>query len=702
MLSIITNINALAAQSALAVNQRKLSGSMERLSTGLRINSAKDDSAGLGMSMRMTAEIRGLYVAVRNTHDAISAIQTADSGLSDISNALQRIRELAVQAATDTVTSANRIAMNNEASQMVSTIDQVVNTTSFNNIKLLDGSFQGKHIQIGTGNAVNDSMTVSIANSDSGGLNVSGSFISLGSVTTVGITALAAGELTINTTAIGAASTASAKDVTAAINLKTAQTGVTAVARRTESSSLRPIQSVIDLVSSYAINGKLIAPIQVDDGKVYYLWDMNGDRSMLGFSDTIYENRLDSIFNQDINGVVGGSGDINETYRYANFNGIRVALPTLGDNGQIQFSTIPDVNNQVSTPVPGTAVGGFPSMIGSNAANSTYNDLIAMWDAYNGKSTTSRTNGVPPGWSWNAYQTATPSSLGHFQFHFQDGLAVNETDTIAYQAVALEVLNPPSTFTAINSDDIQINGINIGAIGAALSASERSNQMVTAINAQTGNTGVNAVVDSATGGVKLNADDGRNIEISILSSSAIAGNEVGISLAALAIGQHGEVDVTRGDGTNATVSGSRTVTTIRSAVDLYSATNTSITVATSGNGSSASGLSAGVAAVSAVSRLDLTTATGAGNAIVTLDAAIRTISNTRSSLGAYENALTHIGDNLDNMSMNMSASRSRILDTDYAIETSDLARSQILSQASTAILAQANQNQKNTIMALIK
>lgn len=176
MLSINNNINALAAQSALAVNQRKLSGSMERLSTGVRINSAKDDSAGLGMSMRMTAEIRGLYVAVRNTHDAISAIQTADSGLSDISNALQRIRELAVQAATDTVTSANRVAMNNEASQIVSTIDQIVNNTSFNNINLLDGSFQSKHIQIGAGNNSNDSITVSIANSDSSGLNISGSF----------------------------------------------------------------------------------------------------------------------------------------------------------------------------------------------------------------------------------------------------------------------------------------------------------------------------------------------------------------------------------------------------------------------------------------------------------------------------------------------------------------------------------------------
>ena len=682
MLSIITNINALAAQSALAVNQRKLSGSMVRLSTGVRINSAKDDSAGLGMSMRMTAEIRGLYVAVRNTHDAISAIQTADSGLSDISNALQRIRELAVQAATDTVTSANRIAMNNEASQMVSTIDQVVNTTSFNNIKLLDGSFQGKHIQIGTGNAVNDSMTVSIVNSDSVGISLSG-YQSQGVVATVGSAALGASELTINTIAIGAAATASAKDEAAAINLQTAQTGVTAEARKTVSTSsalslgAQPGDSIINL----GVDGKLIAPVQVDGGDWYYYWDRDGSGDANGAPDATNHNILDSIFNKDVNGVINttvintdglyGNTDI---YRYGRLNGVNLAVPVEGGNTTDLWR-------------PGTAVGST-SGAGSNQVNTTYDGLLAVWDAYNGTSMGTviglGINGIPSGWYGVVsmdYLTATLTTEGHSQVDLSRGVVDRFNNDNESHFVALQVL--PNSFQSVVSGDIQINGINIGAIGTASSASARSIQMVTAINAQTANTGVAAAIDSTTGGVTLSAADGRNIEISTLTSTAIASNQIGISL-------------------NGTVSGSRTVTTIRSAVDLYSATNTSITIATSGNGASASGLSAGVTAVLAVSRLDLTTGTSAGNAITTLDASIRTISNTRSSLGAYENALTHIGDNLDNMSMNMSASRSRILDTEYAIETSDLARSQILSQASTAILAQANQNQKNTIMALIK
>lgn len=487
------------------------------------------------------------------------------------------------------------------------------------------------------------------------------------------------------------------------------QTGVTATPRATVAASCSltiPIDQVIDLGS----DGKLIAPVKVDGGKVYYYWDKSGDGTSQNIGnlnhsfDYTYHghDELDAIFNKDSNGNVNtsvanidGQFGTTDIYRYGTLNGIQVALPTIGG-----VTSSPYGANGIDAYQPPTSIGSTTATganiaaDGSNQSNSTYNDLLAIWDAYNGTQNTGSwlnwgssyglpDGGTPASWEWNQnFWSATPSSKGHAGLSIGGGYVQDYIDGQGLY-VALEVLNPPSTFSAINSGDIQINGVNIGAIGAASTTSARRAQIVTAINAQTSNTGVAASIDSATGGVTLSATDGRNIEISTLTSAAITGSEIGISL-------------------NGTVSGSRTVTTIRSAVDLYSATNTSITIATSGNGSSASGLSAGVAAVSAVTSLDLTTTIGAGSAIVTLDAAIRTISNTRSSLGAYENALTHIGDNLDHMSMNMSASRSRILDTDYAIETSALARSQILAQASMAILAQANQNQKNTIMALIQ
>lgn len=235
MLAINSNINALGAQNALVANQRLLSASMERLATGVRINSAADDVAGLASSTRMTSEIRSLNIAVRNVHDGISMLQTAEGVLLEITNSLQRIRELAVQAANDTFSSENRAVIQREATEMISVIYQMVSATNFNGIKLLDGSFQSKNIQIGVGNTAGDQMSVSIANCDSAGLGLSGGYQTQSAGATVGSTALAAGELAINGTAIGVAASASAKDVATAINLQTPATGVTATAKSTVS-----------------------------------------------------------------------------------------------------------------------------------------------------------------------------------------------------------------------------------------------------------------------------------------------------------------------------------------------------------------------------------------------------------------------------------------------------------------------------------
>ena len=144
-----TNIMSLNAQRNLNTSGSSLATSIQRLSSGLRINSAKDDAAGLAISERFTTQIRGLDVATRNANDGISLAQTAEGAMVEIGNNLQRIRELAVQSANATNSGTDRDALNAEVNQLLKEIDRVANQTSFNGTKLLDGSFTGALFQVG-------------------------------------------------------------------------------------------------------------------------------------------------------------------------------------------------------------------------------------------------------------------------------------------------------------------------------------------------------------------------------------------------------------------------------------------------------------------------------------------------------------------------------------------------------------------------
>ena len=139
-LTINTNVASLNAQRNLGASQANLNTSMQRLSSGLRINSAKDDAAGLAISDRMTSQIRGLNQAARNANDGISLAQTAEGALQESTNILQRIRELAVQSANDTNTDTDRASLQAEVAQLQAEIDRIANTTQFNGKTLLDGS----------------------------------------------------------------------------------------------------------------------------------------------------------------------------------------------------------------------------------------------------------------------------------------------------------------------------------------------------------------------------------------------------------------------------------------------------------------------------------------------------------------------------------------------------------------------------------
>jgi flagellin len=155
-----TNLASLAAQSSLNRSQGDVQTSLTRLSSGLRINSAKDDAAGLAISERFTSQIKGLNQAVRNANDAISLSQTAESSLSETTNLLQRLRELSVQSANATNSASDRSALQSEVSQVVAEIDRIANTAEFNGIKLLNGNFTSQAFQVGAN--ANQTVAVSV------------------------------------------------------------------------------------------------------------------------------------------------------------------------------------------------------------------------------------------------------------------------------------------------------------------------------------------------------------------------------------------------------------------------------------------------------------------------------------------------------------------------------------------------------------
>jgi flagellin len=230
-----TNVMSLNAQRNLTTSNSSLATSLQRLSSGLRINSAKDDAAGLAISERFSSQIRGLGQAQRNANDGISLAQTAEGALGQVTNNLQRIRELAVQSANATNSSTDRAALQAEVDQLLSEIDRVANQTEFNGVKLLDGSFTSAVFQVGA-NAGETISVSSLVDSNTAALSsVTSATGSSGATSGISaLTAPAAGTLVINGTdvsgAIGAAGSINQRvgQVVDAINNSSTTHGVSA------------------------------------------------------------------------------------------------------------------------------------------------------------------------------------------------------------------------------------------------------------------------------------------------------------------------------------------------------------------------------------------------------------------------------------------------------------------------------------------
>ena len=258
-----TNLNALVSQESMRSSNLNLSRSMERLSTGSRINSAKDDAAGLAITNRMTSQVRGIQMAIKNSNDAISMSQTAEGAYGQVGNILQRMRELAVQSSTGTVTDADRSSIQLEVDQLKEEINHIAKTTNFNNINLLDGSAKKVVIQTGANQADRIEMGFDSVQTNHLGSDIQPSLTSISGNATV-LTALNDGDLKINGVSIGptyaeddalssTSKSASAIAKVAAINRQSDESGVIAKVGATTVSGSAMVGAA--LTGTVTING---------------------------------------------------------------------------------------------------------------------------------------------------------------------------------------------------------------------------------------------------------------------------------------------------------------------------------------------------------------------------------------------------------------------------------------------------------------
>ena len=710
-----TNVKALSAQASMSNVNKSMETAMERLSTGIRINSAKDDAAGLAIAIRMTADIRGTAVAIRNSNDGISLAQTAEGGLGQINDILQRMRELAVQSSNSTSAPDNRQASQLEISQLKQEIDTIANRTNFNGIKLLDGSAAKLNIQTGVNSGDSMVMNVGAARTQDIGIGARSSLTATGhSGAAAGLAKqINAGDLIINGVSVGSSDAASdslstgdksssAISKVAAINAVSAASGVTATVGRTTVNG--SVMTATTGVGKVTINGVQTAAITttadagvsrtnvvnainlisaqsgvraVDTGdlnKGVQLIADDGRNITLAFSET------SATFAATSTGL-GLAGVHTGAYQLTSTSGSPIVL-TSSSSGTIANAGLVSgtFTANVSTV---TSVARTPGLTTAAPAASNTGVLLAG---------TMRINGIAIDAAVSASDTAsdvTATSSTKAASAIAIAAAINaKTSLTGVTAKAEATTIVGTSFTAAaTAKTLRLNGVDI-----TLAATDVTVGLIsTAINAKSGQTGV--VASDNGRGMTLTAADGRNISISLVYG---ASGETAANIGLLAANVFGHSD---------TAAAASAVTTY-GGVTLNSDLAFNIEGGSDGNvafeklgfktgtvGGSNNGIK--------ISNIDLSTQTGAQQAITALDAAMKMVSLNQAQLGAYQNRLESAIANLTESSTNMNASRSRVLDTDYARESTNLAKSQIITQAATAMLAQANQSAQS-VLALLK
>ena len=644
MTVINTNIAAMRAQNGSAAASSSLQTAMERLSTGKRINSAKDDAAGLAISSRMTSQVKGLAVAIRNANDGISMAQTAEGALGQVTNMLQRMKELSVQAGTGTLSDTDRQSLQAEMNQLLGEVDNISKTTNFNGLKLLDGS--SKNIKLQTGVNAGDQISISMGDVSTKSLGLDGG-AAAGVLTSgrVGTTnAVATTDIKINgKDALAStfnASADTAKALAAAINANSANTGVTATASNSITSS-KPTQT------SFASGDVVINGVTV------------------GAAGSVED--LVSNINRDVGGVVAKL-NADKTITLSNDTGSAITVSAGAKAGFTESATAvqgfvslkSNSGDPITVEAGSTGAAADFTSLGLNATDGKSFSGTSVTSTALSSTSNLKINGTAVGASSDGSAAAKAAAINAVSG--KSGVtATAETKTY----VSLNLANGAATGTTINGIDVDLSGAT-GSVSAA----------VTAINAKTADTGVVASADEKTGKLVLTSTSGRDIVLAD-TTSTFTGMASSASASAGALG------------------------TARGTIKLTAETGSSVRVEGSTADLAATGLSAqGGTADSVGNGVSILSQESANAALAVIDKALDTVSATRGDLGAVQNRLDVTVNNLTTASTNLTDARSRIEDADFSSETTNLAKAQILSQAATAMLAQANQSAQGVLKLL--
>ncbi|MDB5762097.1 MAG: hypothetical protein JWQ21_1092 [Herminiimonas sp.] len=797
-----TNISSLNAQRNLTTSQASLSTALQRLSSGLRINSAKDDAAGLAISDRFTTQIRGINQAVRNANDGISLAQTGEGALSEVSNNLQRIRELAVQAANSTNSTADRAAINLEVQQRLSEIDRTASQTSFNGTKLLDGSFGTANFQIGAnaGETISVGLSTNVRLTGTGQI-ASTTSASLGASATNGHIDVTSTNLTYGTA--GSAATAGSKAVTAtnfdfgtagalAVDGKSTAQVVTgahdfsvataaATAKVTTSAAFTPgdytasgtaahfqfsDDSVTNLTvaldgTNYtgnsaglvtAINAQLTAAgsntvASYAGGKLVFTSGETGSAatqpsissvgadlgtSGLATGTVVNSGGANAVTSTAASLTIDGtnitlnSNDANQTAVAAELTtkmqasalGANYSAAVVGGNIVISHAssttavaiTNADANAAAAGFANSAGVAGSAAVTSTNASLTvdghavslnanylSYDGLASALQTQLGSSyavtntagainiartttgvgstainiTASDANGIAGGFTvanGTAGANAVPTTNGTF---YVDGNAVTLDQNYASQtAMATDITSQLTGYTATN---------NAGVISIAKTGSTAAVNITGAdTNATAGGFGFASGVAGAAGG---------SISLSNLTINGIAMSGSYASTTALANAVNSSVT-----GVFATITGGALKLSSSSDITLGGAEATGSMGFTSTTATASTG---------SLSTANTLTVDSANETIQRVDNALGAVSTLRSTFGAIQNRFDSVIASLSSTSENLTSARSRIQDTDFAAETANLTRGQILQQAGTAMLAQAN-SLPNGVLALLR
>jgi len=295
-----TNVSSLYAQAQLNNSQKAGNTALERLSTGLRINSAKDDAAGLSIGSRLTSQINGMNQAIRNANDGVSLVQTAEGALTESTKILQRLRELAVQSANATNSADDRKALNTEANQLKTQLNSIATNTAFNNVKLLDGNFTNNSFQVGSG--ATETLSVSINNMGGGALGVYKVQASQTDTANQGSSSIAVGTAgTSSPTGAIAAQTITVNGANGSADVTSGSAGTSAY---TIAANVNAVESSTG-VNAKAANKALMDTFTVDGTVSFKLNDGSGNESTI--SATITTTNLTNL-RDAINNASGTTG----------------------------------------------------------------------------------------------------------------------------------------------------------------------------------------------------------------------------------------------------------------------------------------------------------------------------------------------------------------------------------------------------------